>query len=1168
MPDFTQEQAKAISMRGGDLLLSAAAGSGKTSVLVQRVVGVVTDRARPVDISRLLVVTFTDAAAAEMRERVRAAIDDLLADDPGNAYLRRQQSQLADASIMTIHGFCLRVLRQFFHVADLDPLFVVADETEAEILKHDVLNELLEDAYLRDDPVFLELVEIYGGSVTDDALGSQIIRLHDFAESDTSPKQWLERAGAEDLSPDAVRNAPWYRLLTDDMRDILEDALDAAQRALILAGTTLLHDKYLIILATDVDNVEKCLAALDDGWDALRLALDFEFDRLVAPKVKNLSEDEQEQAAAIIRQISDLREDVKAVKTLRERYIQKPFDNMMTDLNMSQRATKCLCDLAAEFSERFAAAKRARNLLDFGDLEHECLKILRDDQSPAAAELSARYDEIFVDEYQDSNAVQELILACVSGHRRNRFMVGDVKQGIYRFRLADPEIFEATREALGRDRVVALSTNFRSRRAVLDAANFVFKRIMSKKLGGTDYGENERLHFGAAYGDDEERHLTELLCVQTDGSGADEREHDEDLTELSNTELEAAAAANYLRGLLDSKFTISGKDGPRPIEPSDVAILLRSPRNLSEIYIEALKNQGIAAESDVGQGYFESPEVLTALSFLRVIDNPKQDIPLAAALYSRVYGLTASELFWVRRSCDARYLYDAALWYAENGDGEARDKLARFFADLRRWRELAARERLSALLWTVLEDSTLFLLEGAMPGGALRQANLRALHAYAVGYEKTRMRGLFNFIRFIDKIMETGKDHAFRPAREEISNAVRIMSIHKSKGLEFPVVMVCGLGRKFNLQDVQARLLFHKDLGIGAKAFDMESRVISDTPKRLAISAKLRQESISEELRILYVAMTRAREKLILTGIVKPGATHDAHPGTQLPYRLLKKNNCYMDFLLQALAGRNAPVRIINQSPASPPAAQADTAPKKSLYVENSDYRLADKLFYEYPHALAAKIPRKLSVTEVKRLYYSEQIRESGQILEPGKEDLPEPAFMGSKSLGAAARGTVFHIILERLPMELNSAAQVAAFIASLVDAKFLSPAEAALVNVTKIAKFLDSPLAGRIRAADRLWREQNFILSVPAADINPAWSAQPGHIMVHGIIDCVISEGGRLTLIDYKTGRFTDPATEMRRYRPQMTIYARAVAEHFGREVDDAIMYYFDNGQTLGNLY
>ncbi|MCL2703843.1 MAG: helicase-exonuclease AddAB subunit AddA [Defluviitaleaceae bacterium] len=1200
---FTDEQNAAITTRGCDLLVSAAAGSGKTAVLVERVIKMVTDKTRPVDMSRFLVVTFTDAAAAEMRARIREALSGLLRAEPGNNWLRSQESQLNDASIMTIHAFCGSVIRRYFHLTGIDPFYTVADQQEAELMKRDVLDELLEEMYSNNaglntrvlgedgNALFLELVEIYGGHVTDDALGDQILRLHDYACGEPWPEKWLKWAGTGDSA--VFEDTAWYRFLMDDARDSLEDALEAAKKAATLASSFLLHEKYISAVDNDARLIEKCLEAWSRGWDALYEALDFEFERLSAAKVKNLSGDEEEQASDLKEQIRGIRDKhVKLpINTLKKRIFLKPKDETITDLRISERAVNGLCGLAAELRRRFTDAKSERNILDFNDLEHECVKILLDDEgglSGAAAELAERYEEIFIDEYQDSNAVQELLLSCISGaphgRTRNTFMVGDVKQSIYRFRLADPEIFNAKynsfrTENYANQRLVILTRNFRSRRAVLDAVNLVFSQIASSKLGGTDYRDDESLHFGAEYySADEERHVTEVICVDTGNKGFDNDESPDslDFAELSKMEKEAAVAALRIKELLDEPFMVDGRDGtPRPMRASDIAILLRSPRDLADIYVRALKDLGIFAESEAASGYFETPEVLVALSFLRVIDNPRQDIPLTAALYSRVYGLTASELLRIRQS-NGGQMYNAARLYLENGaDEDIKSKLGRFFTDLKRWRGIAAAEGVSALLQAVLEESGLMLFEGVSSGGAIRQANLRALHAYAIGYEKTRMRGLFNFIRFVDRIIKTGKDSGVKPAKDEGTDAVKIMSIHKSKGLEFPVALVCGLGRKFNLRDTQGRLLLHNNLGIGTGALDLTARVHSDTPKRMALSAKLRQESISEELRVLYVAMTRAREKLILIGETKKDpadvfAQAIEYSGIKLPYRLLKKNLCFMDFILQALARQEyagGRIKVICPPVPDIPAHESISLPPLEEFEETAVSRpeLADMLFYEYPHAKAAFIPRKLSVTEVKRLYYSEQVRESGHILPESPTPLPSPAFMSSvKNFSAAERGTIFHMILERLPLSATTAAEVKALISSLVSDRFLNAEEAATVDINKIERYLTGALAGRIRTAERVWREQGFTISVPAGDINPDWIGQDGEIMVHGVIDCVFMENGKLTLVDYKTGRFTDAENEWKRYQPQMALYARAIKEYFGTDASESLMYYFDNGVTL----
>ncbi|MDR1706044.1 MAG: helicase-exonuclease AddAB subunit AddA [Clostridiales bacterium] len=1202
---FTPEQTRAVHTRAKDLLVSAAAGSGKTSVLAERVIHMITDEARPVGIERLLVVTFTEAAAAEMKGRVRKSLARKIKENPRSGYLKKQELLIEHAAISTIHAFCRSVIRDYFHLIDLDPDFKISDETEAELLKADVMKELLSDLYEGDEELnarvfgtdgerlFFDLVEIYGDRATDGSLGERVMELLDFSRGEPWPEAWLtaqmDGGEAED---------EWRNYLAEDIKDSLEDALEAACANAADASSPLIHPKYAEVIDSDAASVRSCVSAAEKGLDALYDALGFEFGRLSTAKVKGLSSEEEAAATELKEHIKSRRDnDVKAaIAELRDKIFIKSPEEQIRDGLMAERAVRGLCGMALELGRRFQAAKREKNLLDFSDLEHYCIEILVDSESgkptEAALELSNRFDEIFVDEYQDSNAVQELIVSSIAGgvhgKARNMFMVGDVKQSIYRFRLANADIFNEKYERYGtgggEGELILLSKNFRSRKSVLDAVNAICSRIMSPKLGGCEYTEDEALSLGAGdYGPDGPEHVAELIAIE-DADNADGDAEDTlggEIQELSNAELEAAAAAARIKALVDGPeaFMITADNGTRPARYRDIAVILRSPRSVAEAYVKVFREYGVPAASDVASGYFDTAEVLTALSFLRIIDNPRQDIPLAAVLYSQAYGLTAADLLMIRAAQqDAGDFYDAVIAYVETGgNGALRAKLEKFVENLNKWRGLAAQTGVSDLLLTVLEETGLYLFQGLAASGAARQANLRVLHDCAAGYEKTQMRGLFHFLRYIDSIIRSKKDSGAGMSRPETADAVTIMSIHKSKGLEFPVVIVCGMGRKFNLRDAQARLVFHNRMGIGTMAVDLENRVFSDTLKRRAISKKLRQESVSEELRVLYVAMTRAKEKLILIGRVKDYdkiAKKAAGLGEgKLPYRLLKKNERFIDFIIQGIAAPGSPVAVRRMTggeiQSGRPQDITEITTELPEIEPGRDYsgrraEIMDEMYFVYPHITETTVPGKLSVTEIKRLFPDAEDAAPLVLADDVSDILREPEFLrADKALSAPARGTALHTVLERLDFSLHQTAEdIAGLTAELTERRILLPEEAAAVDVTKILLFLKSPLARRIRQAGKVWRERPFVISVPASDINPAW--RTGEIMVHGIIDCLFLNNEKLTLSDYKTGRFTGEADARARYGLQMSYYKKAAEALLGMPVDEVVLYYFDVGREV----
>ncbi len=955
-PRWTPEQRQVIELRDRELLVSAAAGSGKTATLVQRIIERITDPQRPVDIDRLLVVTFTRAAASEMRERIGAALEEKLAGQPGTDHLQRQTLLLHSARITTIDSFCLSVIQNYFHDIDLDPVFRVADEEELTLLRREAVQEILEEEYERESEDFLAFAACYGGRHQDTRLEEYILRLARFAESCPWPEQWLEDM-AEQLSAGNMEDSAWLRRLEETVQLCAAECLELNETAVSLCS----KDRqgpyaYLEALESDRKYLEE-LAGCKSYREILDVFDRLEFKALSRKSMPDCTGESKERVKALREQIKD------CLKELREDYFFQSCEEMESDWRHSAIPARVLIRLTLAFRARLAEKKSEKHLLDFSDVEHFALDILvervpqkkgqqgekenaekpedsgaghyRAAARSAAIELRRQYDEIMIDEYQDSNDVQETILRSISRAeegRPNIFMVGDVKQSIYRFRMAKPELFLQKYNAYPKEdgpfQRIDLHKNFRSRKQVLDSVNDLFFKIMGPRLGQIDYDDDAALYAGAEYpardgGAIDNRTELLLLCEEEAGAetGAEGTAPDgslsggEEAAEYTEKEREALLAAVKIRELVSGGFTVQKKAGdgslaPAPCEYRDIVILLRTMSGWSEVFVQVLAAQGIPVVSDTQKGYFDALEVKWLLNYLRCLDNPLQDIPFAGVLLSPFAGLNTNELAALRSECRKQPLYEAVLFYEQNGSEEAlREKLGRF---LTVFRELRARSRILTvpeLLAELYAGTGYDSFVAAMPAGAQRSDNLRMFSAKAAAFEQSSYRGLFQFIRYVEKLISYEIDYGEAAGTGGDDNAVRIMSIHRSKGLEFPVVFVSGTAKRFNFTDMRERMICHPELGLALDDIDEENRTIVPTLKKKLLQSVLTEEMLGEELRLLYVAMTRAKEKLYLTGYVKnPKKQRERWeagrtPGREkLRYLSLRRAASYLDFIGPALA--------------------------------------------------------------------------------------------------------------------------------------------------------------------------------------------------------------------------------------------------------------------------
>ncbi len=1223
---WTEKQQEVIDTRGCNLLVSAAAGSGKTAVLVERIVRLISEGDRPLSIDRLLVMTFTNAAAAEMRERIAAAIGKKLAEHPENDHLQAQAALVPYAQITTIDSFCLNLIREHFNLLDLDPAFRIGEEGEITLLMADVMGKMLEDYYDSGDEVFMRFADTYATGKSDEGIEDYIRQVYEFARSNPFPERWIGRCRSEldRVEEGEIKDTGWMRYLLDDIRLRFEELEEQYGTLVELCKREGGPEIYLPNILNEREHLLHLARA--ESYDELRRCLELtEFGRLKAargdrfdPELKEMVTECRNRAKKIV---GDMK---KTFGALTE-------EEAARDILMTREVTGKLLELAEEFSRRYQEAKKDKNLVDFGDLEHYALKILiredgQEDEmcgdgdifgslhfTETADELSRYYEEILVDEYQDSNYVQEALIRSLSGERFGRpdvFMVGDVKQSIYKFRLARPEMFmQKYRTYLpgaGTSRRIELQQNFRSRGSVLESVNRIFYQVMTKNMGNVEYTRETALYPGAVFADGPSRAgtPTELMLMDT-GRDASVRT-DEEESDYTARELEAKMIAGRIHGLTDPKEGLliwdKEKEEYRTAGFGDIVILLRSMSGWSEVMLQVLTREGIPAYAETGTGYFNTVEVETVLAMLSVIDNPMQDIPLAAVLRSPMVGLSDEEMAWImavgKQTAEPREdrgIY-GALRYVSSYTGEFPgkdgivEKLRAFsglLAELRRQAEFLP---IHELICRVYEMTGYYDYVSAMPAGQARKANLDMLAERAAEFEKTSYKGLFSFVRYVNRQKKYQIDFG-EAAAGKYENMVRIMSIHKSKGLEFPVVFLAGTGKPFNRQDVRGRLIIDADLGIGTDYLDLNRRTKCATLKKLVLKRKLETESLGEELRILYVAMTRAKEKLIMTGTDKAlekklekwkkplwgeAAGEDAEIPPQIPYTALSGAGSFLDWILMAYAQTGG---IIDLQTVKCEEMIRDEAARQFLKKTTREELLAaagkretdgpassmrEKLrecfAYRYPYEADVKLQTKTTVSQLKKAGQEEE--ENGLLQAAEAPWLREPEAPEDKQAvrDAAERGTAYHRVLELLDFAgAGSLSDVEEQMRTLRDTGRITPRAAETVQADVIWRMASSPLGRRMARAQqqgRLHREQQFVIGIAAREMGLGDSDEL--VLVQGIIDAYIEEEDGLVLIDYKTDRIPPDGEEIlvRRYRLQLSYYQKALEQMRKGRVKEKIIY------------
>lgn len=1206
---WTPAQKSAIDTRDCNVLVSAAAGSGKTAVLVERIISMITDPDKNIDIDRLVVVTFTKAAAAQMKDKIRKALDSMLDENPGDVNLLRQITLLNNAQITTIDSFCLWIIRNHFPEVNLDPGFRIMDEGEKKLIENDVLEDVLEEFYAEADEEFFNLVDAFGMGRDDSGLVSIIDKIYRFSRSNPWIDEWFDECML--VYDDETYDNPAIKELYDSIKNALFDYRDKYNRLVDICSEPAGPAAYTGALQSDLLGINEMINSQDFGELGRRIRI-FSFEALSRKKDAGADPDIKEYVKGQRKLFKDY------IGRLNDKIFLKDDEGIFADMQGASIQIRTLLKVAKVYAKRVSEVKREKGIIDFNDMEHLALSILvkKEDgklvYTETADKLANRFEEILIDEYQDSNQLQEVILNAVSktrltGENNNIYMVGDVKQSIYKFRLACPELFIEKYDTYGEtgDNVrIELQKNFRSRENVLECANDVFSHIMNKNFSGIGYDESVRLNAGFPYPEysdsnygDEANKSTDVILISSENE-----------EEATTRELEADRLAKLIEGIVASGVNVYDSDENiyRPAEYRDIVILTRSVTGWADTFADALMDRGIPAYTDSSTGYFSVREIQVILSMLTIVDNPVQEISLAAAMMSYFGGFTAAELGMVRKlgrehadKNTHNNLYEHLKAVAVLGGADKiqetdvkqlSGKCALFLAKLTEYRDKSSVESLYDLCWEMIYDSGYYDYVGTMPAGTQRQANLNVLLERAAGYGKSSYSGLFNFLRYIERLKKFDEDFAEGAASLDNENLVRIMSIHKSKGLEFPIVILAGAHKSINFMDATAPVLVDQNLGIAVDYVDLKRRTKTPTIIKGAMARRIVRESIAEEERLLYVAMTRAREKLIITGVVKDAdKTLDKYRGRAeqlaadgmlsfadseniknyldmiMPVCLMDSDKLKGSFNVMVDAGENSESDAFESEEMSDENKKA--VADKDLMSQpevSAGYPLLDELPEYVPDDNAAG-KMKLTVSQLKAMQAEDDSEENAYMDESVKAALKKeecdetnsiiPKFISGEEVKLAAneRGSAYHRVMECLDYSVSvNLDGVKADINRMLETGKMNKLQVKSVNPRDISTFVQSDIGKRAASAvnsGRARREQPFVFEYEGQ-------------LIQGIIDMYFEEYGELVLIDYKTDR-VDKSTAVeqelvKRYAIQLDYYAKALAQLTGKCVKEKIIYSF----------
>lgn len=1268
---WTNEQLKVINTRNRNILVSAAAGSGKTAVLVERIIAMVTDKDKPIDVDKLLVVTFTNAAASEMRERLMKALSKALMQDRNNEHLQKQMTYIQNAKITTIDAFCLGILKDNFGEADIDPGFRIGNNDELELLKKDTVSEVINSYFEAGDEQFLEFMEDYVDKSGRSAIEEIILDLYEKSMSDVNPAKWLGDMllDYKDITPDKILDSVFFKKLFSEAKKSIHKAYEAMRMALYYSDKAGIYEYEEIFLKEQ--ELLKQLGNIEDFNELKKQVDNIKYDRLPSIKKDRGIDDREKKKVVKFRESAK-----KYIKDIKEKFLSKSLDEYSQVLKLSYDNVAMLLKLTCEFMEEYLKVKKEKNVVDFAQVEQLTYNILVKDGeiTDTAKQISEDFYEILIDEYQDSNYLQEAILGAVSKKHKginNIFMVGDVKQSIYGFRNAKPELFVEKFESYtandDENMKICLSKNFRSRKQVIETCNFIFEQVMTKEFSDISYDEEQKLYLGATY-EDNDQCETEIIVIDrnakaegsyiSENSGkvngnpisggstsetsandefTEEAEGEEDeLLDITYIEAEAGVIADKIKELVANEQKVLDKNTNtyRNIRFSDIAIIVRTMRNLGDTIMQVVEQRNIPIESISTTGYFSAFEIRVLLAYLEVIDNVRQDIPLVCVLRN-VYRFNENELAQIKGESKGSY-FDGLNMY----NGYLNERVQRVLEDLEALRKMVPYTSIYELINTILIKTGFkdYLL--AMGNGNKRIANVEMLLKKAVQYENSSYSGLFNFIRYIERVQQVELDEGEAKGYEEENDSVKLMTIHKSKGLEFPVVIVAGMGRQFNEMDYKKTVVVGKEGGLGIDYIDKDKRIRYQSPIKKALTIMGKEADRAEELRVLYVALTRAKEKLIMTGScdingkLKNLLKYANYEEKAFKSYMIMECKSFIEIILLAYMrnismnsyinsnsedigfdngisigltspvynseAANAKFKVINLNDITYKAVERqyfEKEMKESIEHFNSDIVydaatreiLENRMSYRYPYPQDMGLTAKVSVSDVKHRYMSDDIEETvdSKVMDYSdserKSDSAEkatiekivvdedmPRFLrGEEEINEGAkRGTSYHRIFELIDYskDIESLEATQEMIEEIVRSGRISKADADLVSPKKIFRFLNSNIGKRMKAAalnGKLYREKQFVMGDAYNKIIKEVDSTE-MVLVQGIIDAMFEENGKLIIVDYKTDNVADIRQLEARYKTQLELYADAVQLSLGKEVGEKIIYSTKFGDEL----
>ena len=1268
---WTNEQLKVINTRNRNILVSAAAGSGKTAVLVERIIAMVTDKDKPIDVDKLLVVTFTNAAASEMRERLMKALSKALMQDRNNEHLQKQMTYIQNAKITTIDAFCLGILKDNFGEADIDPGFRIGNNDELELLKKDTVSEVINSYFEAGDEQFLEFMEDYVDKSGRSAIEEIILDLYEKSMSNVNPAKWLGDMllDYKDITPDKILDSVFFKKLFSEAKKSIHKAYEAMRMALYYSDKAGIYEYEEIFLKGQ--ELLKQLGNIEDFNELKKQVDNIKYDRLPSIKKDRGIDDREKKKVVKFRESAK-----KYIKDIKEKFLSKSLDEYSRVLKLSYDNVAMLLKLTCEFMEEYLKVKKEKNIVDFAQVEQLTYNILVKDGevTDTAKQISEDFYEILIDEYQDSNYLQEAILGAVSKKHKginNIFMVGDVKQSIYGFRNAKPELFVEKFESYtandDENMKICLSKNFRSRKQVIETCNFIFEQVMTKEFSDISYDEEQKLYLGAAY-EDNDQCETEIIVIDrnakaegsyiSENSGkvngnpisggstsetsandefTEEAEGEEDeLLDITYIEAEAGVIADKIKELVANEQKVLDKNTNtyRNIRFSDIAIIVRTMRNLGDTIMQVVEQRNIPIESISTTGYFSAFEIRVLLAYLEVIDNVRQDIPLVCVLRN-VYRFNENELAQIKGESKGSY-FDGLNMY----NGYLNERVQRVLEDLEALRKMVPYTSIYELINTILIKTGFkdYLL--AMGNGNKRIANVEMLLKKAVQYENSSYSGLFNFIRYIERVQQVELDEGEAKGYEEENDSVKLMTIHKSKGLEFPVVIVAGMGRQFNEMDYKKTVVVGKEGGLGIDYIDKDKRIRYQSPIKKALTIMGKEADRAEELRVLYVALTRAKEKLIMTGScdingkLKNLLKYANYEEKAFKSYMIMECKSFIEIILLAYMrnismnsyinsnsedigfdngisigltspvynseAANAKFKVINLNDITYKAVERqyfEKEMKESIEHFNSDIVydattreiLENRMSYRYPYPQDMGLTAKVSVSDVKHRYMSDDIEETvdSKVMDYSdserKSDSAEkatiekivvdedmPRFLrGEEEINEGAkRGTSYHRIFELVDYskDIESLEATQEMIEEIVRSGRISKADADLVSPKKIFRFLNSNIGKRMKAAalnGKLYREKQFVMGDAYNKIIKEVDSTE-MVLVQGIIDAMFEENGKLIIVDYKTDNVADIRQLEARYKTQLELYADAVQLSLGKEVGEKIIYSTKFGDEL----